>query len=71
MGIGMALTEETIADRRGARIVNPSLAEYYVPVHADVPEIEVIFVGMRNPHVGAMGAKAVGEIGIVVGASCS
>ena len=43
MGIGMALTEETLFDERRGRIINPSLAEYHVPVNLDVPNIEVMF----------------------------
>ena len=44
MGIGTALTEETLFDERRGRIMNPSLAEYHVPVNLDVPRIEVIFI---------------------------
>ena len=43
MGIGMALTEETLFDERRGRIMNPSLAEYHVPVNLDVPHIEILF----------------------------
>jgi xanthine dehydrogenase YagR molybdenum-binding subunit len=42
MGLGLALMEEVMFDERTGRIMNPSLAEYYVPVHLDVPEIDVI-----------------------------
>jgi xanthine dehydrogenase YagR molybdenum-binding subunit len=42
MGLGLALMEETQFDERNGRIANPSLAEYHVPVHMDVPEIDVI-----------------------------
>ena len=42
MGIGMALTEETLFDERRGRIMNPSLAEYHVPVNLDVPHIEIL-----------------------------
>jgi len=42
MGIGLALMEETQFDERLGRIMNPSLAGYHVPVHMDVPEIDVI-----------------------------
>ena len=44
MGIGMALTEETMVDHRMGRIVNSSLAEYHVPVNADIPKLEAFFV---------------------------
>ena len=43
MGLGLALMEETQFDERTGRIMNPSLAEYHVPVHMDVPEIDVIW----------------------------
>lgn len=63
MGIGMALTEETMFDDRTGRIMNPSLAEYHVPVQADVPDIEIICTGIPDPHT-PMGAHGIGEIGI-------
>lgn len=63
MGIGMALTEETLVDDRTGRIMNPSLAEYHVPVHLDVPHIEVLFNDIPDPHT-ALGVHGIGEIGI-------
>ena len=63
MGLGMALMEETQFDERNGRVMNPSLAEYHVPVHADVPDIDVIWTDMPDPH-SPMGAHGVGEIGI-------
>lgn len=63
MGLGMALMEETQFDERHGRIVNPSLAEYHVPVHLDVPDIEVIWTDIPDPHT-LMGAHGIGEIGI-------
>ena len=63
MGLGLALMEETQFDERSGRIMNPSLAEYHVPVHLDVPEIEVIWTDIADPHT-PMGAHGVGEIGI-------
>jgi len=69
MGIGMALMEETQFDERNGRIMNPSLAEYHMPVHMDVPEIDVIWNDIADPHA-PMGAHGVGEIGITgVGAA--
>ena len=69
MGLGMALMEETQFDERSGRIMNPSLAEYHVPVHADVPPIEVMWTDEPDPHT-PMGARGVGEIGITgVGAA--
>ncbi len=63
MGIGMALMEVTLFDERNGRIMNPSLAEYHLPVHMDVPEIDVIWTDIPDPHT-PMGARGVGEIGI-------
>ena len=65
MGIGMALSEHTVLDSRSGRIVNPNLADYLVPVNLDVPEIEVTFVPEDDMYVNPMGAKGVGELGIV------
>jgi xanthine dehydrogenase YagR molybdenum-binding subunit len=69
MGLGLALTEETMFDERSGRIMNPSLAEYHVPVHLDVPEIDVIWTGIPDPHA-PLGLHGIGEIGITgVGAA--
>jgi len=63
-GLGMALLEETVADLRTGRVMNPNLAEYHVPVNADVPEIDITFVPESDPHVNPLGVKGIGEIGI-------
>ena len=63
MGIGMALTEETLFDERRGRIMNPSLAEYHVPVNLDVPNIEVMFLNIPDEQA-PYGARGIGEIGI-------
>jgi xanthine dehydrogenase YagR molybdenum-binding subunit len=63
MGLGLALTEDTYFDERTGRIMNPSLAEYHVPVHMDVPAIDVIWTDIPDPHA-PMGARGIGEIGI-------
>ena len=69
MGLGLALTEETFFDERSGRIMNPSLAEYHVPVQLDVPAIDVIWTDIPDPHT-PMGARGIGEIGITgVGAA--
>ena len=69
MGIGLALMEETQWDERNGRVMNPSLAEYHVPVHMDVPEIDVLWTDIPDPHA-PMGAHGIGEIGITgVGAA--
>jgi xanthine dehydrogenase YagR molybdenum-binding subunit len=63
-GIGMALLEETEIDPRTGRYVNADLAEYKVPVNADVGTIDVHFVDERDAHVNPIGVKGAGEIGI-------
>ena len=63
MGIGMALTEETMFDTRSGRIMNPSLAEYHVPVQADIPNIEIVYTDKPDP-LTPLGAHGIGEIGI-------
>jgi xanthine dehydrogenase YagR molybdenum-binding subunit len=63
MGLGMALMEETLFDERRGRIMNPSLAEYHVPVNLDVPNIEIHFLNTPDEHA-PYGARGIGEIGI-------
>ena len=65
MGIGQALLEEGHVDPRDGRIVNANLADYVVPVNADVPDIQVITVGVPDMQASALGGKPVGELGIV------
>jgi xanthine dehydrogenase YagR molybdenum-binding subunit len=64
-GIGMALHEETLVDHEFGRIMNADIAEYHVPVNADVHDIEVIFVEEPDALINPLGIKGVGEIGIV------
>jgi xanthine dehydrogenase YagR molybdenum-binding subunit len=64
-GIGMALHEETLFDHRFGRIMNANIAEYHVPVNADVHDIKVIFVDEPDEIVNPLGVKGLGEIGIV------
>jgi xanthine dehydrogenase YagR molybdenum-binding subunit len=64
-GIGMALHEETLVDNALGRLMNHSLAEYHMPVNADVHAIEVIFVEEHDGLINPLGVKGVGEIGIV------
>ena len=64
-GIGMALHEETLIDHNLGRIMNPNIAEYHVPVNADVQDIKVIFVEEPDESINPLGIKGVGEIGIV------
>ena len=61
----MALEEETFIDHKLGRYMNHDLAEYHVPVNADVGDIDVIFVEEHDEVVNPLGAKGVGEIGIV------
>jgi len=61
-GLGMALTEETLRDPRTGRVMTADLAEYHVPVQADVPHIDVHFVEENDPHVNPLGIKGIGEI---------
>lgn len=64
-GLGMALQEETQSDHTLGRFMNHSLAEYHIPVNADIGDIDVIFVEEEDNIVNALGSKGVGEIGIV------
>jgi len=64
-GLSAALHEETEMDDRAARYVNNNLADYLVPVNADVPDIEIIMVPEEDARVNALGVKGIGEIGIV------
>jgi xanthine dehydrogenase YagR molybdenum-binding subunit len=61
----MALHEETMADHALGRFMNHSLAEYHIPVNADIHDIDVIFVEEHDDIVNPLGAKGMGEIGIV------
>ena len=63
-GIGAALTEEMVHDTRNGKVVNHDLAEYHVPVNADVPQIEVHFIEERDIHANPLHAKGIGELGI-------
>ena len=64
-GIGMALHEETLIDHNFGRYVNANLAEYHVPVNADIHDIDVIFVDEPDEVINPLGIKGVGEIGVV------
>jgi xanthine dehydrogenase YagR molybdenum-binding subunit len=65
MGLGMALLEESTLDPRFGDYVNHDLATYHVPVCADVQDIEAVWIDEHDPHLNPMGAKGIGEIGIV------
>jgi xanthine dehydrogenase YagR molybdenum-binding subunit len=63
-GIGMALMENTQYDPNNGRVVTRDLAQYLVPVHADIPDIEVQFIDKPDPYISPIGARGIGEIGI-------
>ena len=66
--IGSALTEALEFDLRDGHLINHDLAEYHVPVHLDVPALDVLFVEERDGHASPIQAKGVGELGICGGA---
>ncbi|MEI9976643.1 MAG: molybdopterin cofactor-binding domain-containing protein [Ignavibacteriota bacterium] len=63
-GISLAMLEETHIDWRYGRIVNANLADYHVPVNADIPDIEVSAIDIPDYQLDTVGARGVGEIGI-------
>ena len=63
-GVSFALHEEAVVERRSGRVMNANLAEYHMPVNADVPSMDVLTVEEHDPHVNALGIKGVGEIGV-------
>jgi xanthine dehydrogenase YagR molybdenum-binding subunit len=64
-GIGMALLEETLVDSETGRIVNTNVAEYVMPVNADIPDIQTILVPNDDHNSNALGAKGIGELPMV------
>jgi xanthine dehydrogenase YagR molybdenum-binding subunit len=65
MGMGMALLEESAMDRRFGDYLNHDLAQYHVPVNADITDIEVEWIEEEDPDLNRIGTKGIGEIGIV------
>ena len=63
-GLSFALHEEAIQDRRSGRMMNADLAGYHIPVHADIPAMDVILVDEDDRYVNGLGIKGVGEIGV-------
>ncbi|HSS02551.1 MAG TPA: xanthine dehydrogenase family protein molybdopterin-binding subunit, partial [Kofleriaceae bacterium] len=61
-GIGQALHEHSVRDSRTARMVTRDLADYHVPVHADVPDLDIFLVPEDDPHCNEIGAKGLGEL---------
>ncbi|MGI5429637.1 xanthine dehydrogenase family protein molybdopterin-binding subunit [Streptomyces sp. CA-179760] len=64
-GIGAALLEHTVTDHRDGRIVNANLADYLVPVNADVPDLKAIYVNGRDDEADPLGVKGLGEVVLV------
>lgn len=64
-GMSKALHEESYLDNRFGKYMNANLAEYHIPVHADIHELDVLFVEEQDNEINDLGAKGVGEIGIV------
>jgi xanthine dehydrogenase YagR molybdenum-binding subunit len=63
-GIGMAMFEDTVSDAGTGRVANPTFGDYLVAVNADVPDMDVVFVGEPDPD-NPIGVKGIGEIGLV------
>ncbi|MEO6314394.1 MAG: xanthine dehydrogenase family protein molybdopterin-binding subunit [Chitinophagaceae bacterium] len=64
-GIGMAITEEAVIDNRYGRYINGNLADYHVPVNADIPQIEAIFIDQPDFIINPIGTKGIGEISLI------
>jgi xanthine dehydrogenase YagR molybdenum-binding subunit len=64
-GIGAALLEHTVTDPRDGRIVNANLADYLVPVNADIPDVRAIYLNGNDPEANPIGVKGLGEIVLV------
>jgi xanthine dehydrogenase YagR molybdenum-binding subunit len=65
MGLGMGLMEETVMDEEAGSFLNHDLAQYHIPACADVQDIDAAWIGEEDAHLNPMGAKGIGEIGIV------
>ncbi|WP_433336667.1 xanthine dehydrogenase family protein molybdopterin-binding subunit [Spirillospora sp. CA-294931] len=65
MGLSMALHEESVPDPRFGHVVNHDLAAYHIAANADAGEIEAVWLDEHDPHANPMGARGIGEIGIV------
>ncbi len=64
-GIGMAMTEEAVMDDRFGKYINGNFADYHVPVNADIPQIEAIFIDKPDPIINPIGTKGIGEISLI------
>jgi xanthine dehydrogenase YagR molybdenum-binding subunit len=65
MGIGMALHEDSVMDARFGSIMNHDFAEYHIPTNADIADVDAIWLEETDHHAGRLGARGIGEIGIV------
>ena len=63
-GVGAALEEEAVVDPRSGAFVNRDLAQYLVPVHADIPEVDAVMLDGYDDKANVLGAKGIGELGI-------
>ncbi|MET0637663.1 MAG: xanthine dehydrogenase family protein molybdopterin-binding subunit [Chitinophagaceae bacterium] len=64
-GIGMAMTEDAVMDHRYGRYANFNFADYHVPVNADIPRIEAVFIDKPDPIINPLGTKGIGEISLI------
>ncbi|TCJ19596.1 xanthine dehydrogenase family protein molybdopterin-binding subunit [Flaviaesturariibacter flavus] len=64
-GIGMALMEDLVFDHRFGRPINNNLADYHVPVNADIPDVDILFVNKKDPYSNPLGSKGIGEISLI------
>jgi xanthine dehydrogenase YagR molybdenum-binding subunit len=64
-GIGMVLTEEAVIDDKFGKYINGNFADYHVPVNADIPQIEAIFIDKADPYINPIGTKGIGEISLI------
>jgi xanthine dehydrogenase YagR molybdenum-binding subunit len=63
-GVGAAFEEDTLLDPRYGRFVNANLAEYHVPVNADIGTLDISFLDEPDPHINSLGVRGIGEIGL-------
>jgi xanthine dehydrogenase YagR molybdenum-binding subunit len=64
MGVSMALHEQSVIDPQFGHVVNHDFAEYHIPVHADIAEIDAYWLDGHDPRANPMGSKGIGELGI-------